>query len=420
MNTGNPTETALAWQSLKADRILLLTIIVSALGYFVDIFDLLLFSIVRVQSLKDIGVDQSALLGTGVFLINVQMAGLLLGGFFWGVIGDKIGRLTVLFASILLYSLANILNGFIHSVESYAVLRFIGGFGLAGELGLCVTLVSELLPKGMRGLGTTFIATVGVSGATFAAVIAESFGWRDAYIIGGVMGLCLLALRFNLRESPIFSHSHDKKSIRHGSLVQLFTTPRILKKYLLVVLVGAPLWAVVGILITFSPEFAATFNMPEMPKAGTAVLFCYAGLTVGDMGIGVISQFVKSRRKAIGFALFFLSLTTIAYMTALTGASLQFFYAVCFILGLGAGYWAMFVQLGAEHFGTNLRATAATSIPNVVRGLTIPMTAGFQAMIPYTGVAVSGMIVMAVTLLISFSALAVIDETYAADLDYNE
>lgn len=407
-------------EKLLSDRVLVLTIVVSALGYFVDIFDLLLFSIVRMQSLKDIGVPDAELLSTGVFLINMQMAGLLIGGFIWGVIGDKIGRLSVLFASILLYSVANILNGFVHSVESYAILRFIGGFGLAGELGLCVTLVSELLPKTLRGLGTTFIASVGVLGATFAAIINDMFGWRDAYIIGGVMGLCLLALRFNLRESVIFKHSRDLKTVRHGSLKQLFTTPRILKKYMAVILVGAPLWAVVGILITFSPEFAKAFGMAELPKAGTAVLFCYAGLAVGDLGIGLISQYLKSRKKAIFTALCFLSVTTIVFVKCLYGATVELFYATCFVLGLGAGYWAMFVQLGAEHFGTNLRATTATSIPNVVRGLTIPMTAAFQAMIPYTGLVASGMIVMTATLMISFTALNMMAETYTADLDYNE
>jgi MFS family permease len=405
-------------KQLTADKAIFLTLVVSALGYFVDIFDLLLFSIVRVQSLKDLGVSGDALLEQGVFLINVQMAGLLIGGIFWGVLGDKIGRIGVLFASITLYSLANIANGFITNIEQYAFLRFIGGLGLAGELGLCITLVSEILPKGIRGWGTAFVAGIGVTGAAFATLVAEMTDWRTAYIVGGAMGLMLLALRLRLHESDIFTRT-KKKSVRRGSLMTLFGTPALLKKYIQVVLVGAPIWAAVGIFITFTPEFAKDFGMTAAPSAGKAVLFSYLGFAVGDLLSGALSQLWRSRRKAIGAFLLFLISTTMIFIF-MPHDSLPVYYGLCFLLGVGGGYWAMFVQVGAEQFGTNIRATAATSIPNVVRGLVIPMTASFHALIPSLGVAHAGLAVMGCTVIIAFISLYFMRETFHADLDYLE
>ena len=404
----------------QVDRATLLTLLVAALGYFVDIFDLLMFSIVRVQSLKGLGVPEDRILDTGILLINTQMAGLLLGGIIWGIWGDRLGRVSVLFGSILLYSGANIANGFVHSVELYAVFRFLAGVGLAGELGAGVTLASELFPKAWRGLGTTFIASIGVSGAVFAALVADFFDWRAAYITGGCMGLALLVLRLNVRESGLYekiAQSTDKVS--RGNIALLFNSPQRFLRYLSVILIGAPIWGVVGLFITFTPEFAKDFGMAEIPKAGTAVLACYAGLCIGDALSGILSQYLRSRRKAVAICLLMTGLFIALYVLA-PHAGLSEYYSLCFLMGVGTGYWAMFVQMGAEQFGTNIRATAAISIPNMVRASTIPMTAGFHALIPFLGVTESGVTVLAIVIGLAFVSLFFLRETFHEDLDYVE
>lgn len=407
-------------QREQVDKATLLTVTVAALGYFVDIFDLLLFSIVRVQSLKSIGVPEDQILETGIYLINVQMAGLLVGGIVWGIWGDKLGRISVLFGSILLYSVANIANGFVHNVEMYALFRFIAGVGLAGELGAGVTLASELFPRAWRGLGTTFIASVGVLGAVFAAFVAELTDWRTAYIIGGVMGLALLLLRINVRESGLYEKmAKGAQNISRGNFLMLITNGKLFTRYLAVILVGAPLWGIVGLFITFTPEFAKDFGMTVIPKAGTAVLACYAGLAVGDAFSGILSQLLRSRRKAVAICLVFMSCSIAAYVLA-PHETLFEYYSLCFLMGVGAGYWAMFVQMGAEQFGTNIRATAATSIPNMVRGFIIPMSASFHFLIPYTGVTMAGVTVLAVMISLAFLSLLVLRETFHEDLDYIE
>lgn len=399
---------------LTQDKLVLMAVVVSALGYFVDIFDLLLFSIVRIQSLKDLGVDDAAIMGVGVRLINIQMAGLLIGGFFWGILGDRIGRTSVLFGSIVLYSLANIANGFVQTVDQYAVLRFVGGIGLAGELGIGVTLVSELLPRQIRGWGAAIIAGFGTLGAAAAALVAEATDWRTAYIIGGVMGLALLGLRMKLHDADIFTRA---KAAPRGSLRVLFGTPRLLLKYMQVVLAGAPIWAAVGIFITFTPEFAEAFGMSVKPTAGMAVLSCYLGLAISDIFAGILSQLWRSRRKCIAAYLVFLACAVLVFVTVRT-ESLPVYYFLCFTLGLGAGYWAMFVQVAAEQFGTNIRATATTSVPCIVRGLVIPMTTGFHVLVPSLGVVGAGMAVMWAALALAAISVYRMRETFDIDLDY--
>lgn len=399
------------------DRATLMTIIVAALGYFVDIFDLLLFSIVRIESLKDLALEGDELMSQGIFLINVQMAGLLIGGLLWGVWGDKFGRVSVLFGSILMYSLANIANAYVQSVEMYAVLRFIAGIGLAGELGAGVTLASELLPRKWRGLGTTFIASIGVLGATLAAVVAELTDWRTAYMVGGFMGLGLLALRINVRESGMFQHMN--KEVSKGNLLLFVTRWNLFKRYVAVILVGAPLWGVVGLFVTFTPEFAKAMNLSILPLAGTAVLACYAGLAVGDVLSGLISQYFKSRRKAVVVFLF-MTIASITLYVLCPKESLFVYYALCFVLGVSIGYWAMFVQMGAEQFGTNIRATAAISLPNMVRGMVIPITTAFHFLTPSMGVLGAGLSVMAVLIALAFVSVFTLKETFDADLDYIE
>ena len=403
------------------DRATLLTIIVAALGYFVDIFDLLLFSIVRVQSLKDLGVAGDDMLSSGILLLNTQMAGLLIGGLLWGILGDRFGRKSVLFGSILLYSLANLANGFVQDLNSYAALRFIAGIGLAGELGAGVTLASELLPRQWRGLGTTFIAFIGIMGAAVAVAVAELTDWRTAYIVGGVIGLCLLAMRVGVRESGMYHKvSSGAEKVSRGNIMLFFRKPELLKRLLLVILVGGPTWGVVGMFITFTPEFAKDFGMTVLPTAGRAVLFCYIGVSIGGAISGLLSQYLQSRRKSVAISFIALIAMIGVYVSIPYGGSTSAYYFVCFLIGLPCGYWAMFVQMGAEQFGTNIRATAATSIPNFVRAMTIPITMSFHALMPHTGVTGAGLIVMGVLMTLAFLALWRLKETFHTDLDYVE
>lgn len=402
------------------DRATLLTIIVAALGYFVDVFDLLLFSIVRVQSLKDLGLEGEAITSSGIFLLNVQMAGLLVGGLAWGVMGDRCGRKSVLFGSILLYSVANLANGFVHDVNTYAALRFIAGIGLAGELGAGVTLASELLPRTWRGLGTSFISMVGVLGAILAVLVAEMADWRTAYIVGGVIGLALLFMRVNVRESGLYRQLMEKSHDTGRGNVLLLLRPDALKRLLAVILVGAPLWGVVALFITLTPEFATDFGMTALPTAGRAVLFCYIGISIGGMLSGLLSQKLQSRKKSVAVSLAALAVLIVVYVLTPYGDSAELYYGVCFLLGLACGYWAMFIQMGAEQFGTNIRATAATSIPNFVRAVTIPATLGFAALKPLFGVTGAGVAVVGLMLVLAFAGLASLKETFHTDLDYTE
>lgn len=409
------------WQELTRDRVVVLTIIVGALGYFVDVFDLLLFSILRIKSLEDIGVPKEQMLDAGILLLNVQMAGLLLGGILWGVAGDKFGRLSVLFGSIILYSIGNIANAFVETVPQYAALRFITGVGLAGELGVGVTLAAELLPRRLRGLGTTFIATIGVLGATFGAVLAAYVSWRTAYLVGGGMGLVLLLLRIGVRESGMYRKmAAAGRAVKRGSLLLFFKKGGLLRRYLAVLAIGAPIWCAIGLFITFTPEFAADFGMKDpLPTAARAVLWSYIGLAIGDCLSGVMSQALQSRRKSIAISMLALIVFTLMFCLVRTDSH-AVYYLLCGLLGIGAGYWAMFVQAGAEQFGTNVRATAATTVPNMVRGLAIPMTLGFRAFIPALGVTGAGLAVMGIVMALAFLGLWLVKETFHADLDYIE
>jgi putative MFS transporter len=404
---------------MKIERKALITVGVAALGYFVDIFDLLLFSIVRQASLKDLGVPENELLDQGVLLINTQMAGLLVGGVLWGVLGDKRGRLSVLFGSIFLYSIANIANAFVWDVPSYAVLRFIAGVGLAGELGAAITLVSEMLPRETRAWGTTTVAAVGILGAVFAGVVGDLVHWRTAYLIGGGMGLALLVLRFQMLESGMFERVSKSSKVVRGDFLMLFRSTARFRKFLNCVLIGVPIWFVIGILITFSPELATALGVAEPVAAGKAVMWSYLGLSVGDLLSGAISQKMRSRKKVVfGFLILTWGLVTLyCYGPTL---SVQGFYALCVGLGLGVGYWAVFVTIGAEQFGTNLRATVATSVPNFVRGSVVLLTTGFQFAQAHWGKIHGAYAVGCVSLLIAFFALWGLEETHAKDLDFLE
>ncbi len=394
-------------------------VIVAALGYFVDIYDLLLFSIVRRPSMIDLGTPESDLVSEGILLLNMQMAGLLLGGIIWGILGDKKGRLSVLFGSILMYSLANLANGFVQNIEQYAVLRFIAGIGLAGELGAGITLVAEVLPKEKRGYGTTLIATVGMLGAVVAYFVASSFDWRVAYFIGGGMGLGLLLLRVGVFESGVYGKIKNA-DIAKGNFFMLFTNKIRMKRYLACIFIGIPIWFVVGILITFSPEFAKVLGVSGEIVAGRAVMFCYIGLALGDLCSGLLSQLLKVRKKVV---LLFVVLCMMGVTTYLTMPFKNnvYFYGICMFLGFSSGYWAIFVTMAAEQFGTNLRATVTTTVPNFIRGTVIPLTMMFEFLRYALGnmilsAAITGVVVFAITLF----AYTGLKETFNSDLDFIE
>ena len=402
----------------KTKRNVMLTVVVAALGYFVDIYDLILFSIVRVPSLKSFGLSGEALTDVGVRLINCQMGGMLIGGILWGILGDKRGRLTVLFGSILTYSLANIANGFAQTVLQYEIMRFVAGVGLAGELGAGITLVSEVMPKEKRGIGTTIVAGVGILGAVVAALVGDAFSWRTAYFVGGGLGLALLFVRVGVTESGMFEQT-KKSGVRHGDFFLLFRKATRLKRYLAVILVGIPVWYAVGILVTFSPEIAKGMGLVELPKPSTAVMLMYSGLAVGDFGSGFLSHILKSRKKVLFGFLTLSSLATVAYFT-IGRSSLFAFYVVVVILGVASGYWAVFVTVASEQFGTNIRATATTTAPNFVRGAVVIVTSSFQLLKGPVGVVWSAAVVGVVVLGIGFLSIAGLEETHGKDLDFIE
>ena len=397
-----------------------LTILVATLGYFVDVFDLILFGVVRVSSLKSIGVDDNQILSTGILLINIQLIGLLVGGFLWGVLGDKFGRLSVLLGSILLYSASTFANAFVDNVTLYAILRFLAGVGLAGELGIGVTLVSEIMPRQYRGIGATIIGAAGMLGAVTAGLVGDSLGWRFAYGFGGLMGLALLLMRIGLKESPLYLELAKKNAgSQRGRLFSLLNTPFLLRRYIAVILVPLPLLTMVWILVAFTPEFAASFGASVPLQAGKAITFCYIGMTIGDVLCGLLSQFLKSRRKAIAWFLLMLSITCAAHFL-LRPATAGLYYLSCLFMGLAGGYWIVAIQFGAEQFGTNIRATAATSLPHIARALVIPATVGFKAMNPMMGVAASWAIIMAVAMFLSLLSLFILKDSFHKDLDYVE
>jgi predicted MFS family arabinose efflux permease len=410
--TGNTPQTGILRQVLS------LPVIVAALGYFVDIYDLVLFSIVRVPSLKAIGVEGQELIDKGVFLLNMQMAGMLLGGVLWGILGDRKGRLKIMFGSIFLYSVANLANGMVTSVESYAALRFIAGIGLAGELGAGITLVSEVLHRTIRGYGTMIVASVGVSGAILANFVAKGFDWRTAFVIGGVLGLLLLLLRVSVAESGMFREMASAAVVR-GNFLSLFTSRDRFGRFAHSILIGLPSWFVVGVLITFSPEFARVLAVQGTISAGNAVMYCYIGLVAGDLASGLLSQLLQSRKKVVLIFLLISVAAVAAYFSA-RGVSAGMFYGICGLLGFGIGYWAIFVTVAAEQFGTNLRATVATSVPNFVRGMTIPITMLFQLARTYLGIETGALVVGALCLVIALISLSRLQETFHKDLDYFE
>jgi MFS family permease len=401
--------------SLTNPKLLNAAVVVAALGYFVDIYDLLLFSIVRIPSLESLGQNT---LDNGIFLINMQMAGMLIGGILWGVLGDKKGRLSVLFGSIFLYSLANIANGMVQSLEAYAAWRFIAGIGLAGELGAGITLVAEILPKEKRGLGTMIVASVGLLGAVVAGILAKFFDWRVCYFIGGGLGMALLLLRIGVSESGMFKQAQDK-NISKGNFFALFNNKARFVRYMRCIFIGLPTWFVVGVLVTFSPEFAKALGVEGTIIAGDAVMYAYIGLVVGDLASGLLSQLLKSRIKVMFIFLALSGLVSFIYLNA-HDVSQTMIYILCFALGFSNGFWVIFVTIAAEQFGTNLRATVTTTVPNFVRGALVMITIMFETFKAQYGILTSAMIVGVICLSIAFFFLNGMKETFHEDLNYLE
>jgi MFS family permease len=399
-------------------RSAILATTVAALGYLVDIYDLILFSVVRDPSLTTIGVPASEQLSVGNFLQSMQMLGMVVGGLLWGILGDKRGRLSVLFGSIILYSLANIANGFVQDVPTYAVLRVVAGIGLAGELGAGITLVSELLDPKIRGYATTLIAGVGICGAVLAVVVAWNFEWRTAYFIGGGAGLALLVLRVGVLESGIFDRA-KKTGVSRGNFLKLFSKPERAIKYLAIVGVGVPIWYAIGILAVLSPNITEAMGLTPPPERPTAVLVCYVGLAVGDFACGFYSQLARSRKRAL-FVFLVLNVIAVGLYFAAGFVSAFMVYVAIFVLGVANGYWAVFVTVASEQFGTNLRATATTTAPNFVRGSLVLVTLGFESLRGLIGVPGAALAMGVVVLALGFYSLVKTEETYGKDLDYVE
>jgi len=405
----------------KKASVFSLTVVVAALGYFVDIYDLLIFGIIRIPSLKELGLTADEITTKGEWILSAQMAGLLLGGILWGIWGDKKGRVKVLFGSILIYSIANICNGFVQTVEQYTAIRFLAGIGLAGELGAGITLVAELLPKEKRGIGTSIVAGFGVLGAAVAFLIKEEFHWRTCYFIGGGLGILLLLLRISVLESGLYSRIRDSE-VKKGQFGMLLNSRERFTKYIKSVFIGLPTWLVIGILITFSSEFGKQFGITGDIDPGRSIMYAYIGLAIGDITIGLVSQWLKSRKKALYIFYALTIVSMLLYFTTQWNGTPGWMYTLCFFLGFSIGFWAIFVTVGAEQFGTNLRATAATTVPNFVRGLLPLILLLFKEIrgIGSIGYVNGAIITSVIVMVVSAIAVITLPETFHKDLNYEE
>ena len=404
-----------------------MVVLVAALGYFVDIYDLQLFNVVSKDSLRGIGILDPVVVDRYDYLLFLwQMCGMLVGGLLWGILGDQKGRMSVLFGSILIYSLANVANAFVVDLTQYSIVRFIAGVGLAGELGAAITLVSEIMHRESRGYGTLIVVTMGALGAVAAALISNNpfviFGlqpWQMAYIIGGVLGLVLLLLRVSTYESGMFEHMKHNNQIKKGNFFMLFNNRERFKKYLACILVGLPVWFCIGILIKFSDKFAALVEVVGDVKVGYAIMYAYLGLSVGDLISGLLSQLLKSRKKVVIAYLLFTIVLVFVFLFA-KGLTANSYYFLCFLLGCATGYWALFVTIASEQFGTNIRATVTTTVPNFVRGAVVPIILVFKTLERSMGAVNSALVVGGICISLAMIAIFSLKETFSKDLDYIE
>ena len=404
--------------SVKNNNLFQLAVIVSALGFFVDVYDLLLFGIIRKPSLADLGLSPPEVLTQGELIISVQMIGLLVGGVIWGIIGDKKGRLNVLFGSILIYSIANILNGMVTDTTQYLVMRFIAGVGLAGELGAGITLISELLPKEKRGLAAAMIASFGILGAVTAFFMKEMFFWRTCYYIGGGLGLVLLVLRIRVHESILYAQLKSQ-TVERGNFLMFFTNKERCYRYFRCILIGLPAWYIIGVLVTFSDQFGSSFGI-EGVDPGKAIMFLYLAIAFGDLSVGLLSQRLQSRKQAL-FIFYGITVLFASFFFLQQGGSTTTFYLICAGLGYGTGFTVVYITMSAEQFGTNLRASAAISIPNMVRGALPLIILLFKLMRNIfdnyvTGAWVTGALLMTIAVIAAIKT----EETFGKDLDFVE
>jgi MFS family permease len=394
-------------------------VIIAALGYFVDIYDLILFNVVKEASLNAIGLYGDEFKNYEIAMFNWQMFGMLLGGLIWGILGDKKGRVSILFGSIILYSLANIANGLVTNVEQYIVCRLIAGIGLAGELGAGITLVSETMHKDKRGIGTMIIVSFGALGAVAAALVGHNFEWNTAYFIGGGLGLALLALRAGAFESGMYNNLKQEKHVSRGNFLMLFKNKNRALLYFQSILIGVPIWFMIGVLINLSPRFVTIEGVTSKQMVSEAVMYTYIGLSAGDVFSGLLSQYLKSRKKVI-FLYLFMSVGLVAYFLNSVHPSLELFRFNCLLLGIGTGYWALFVQVASENFGTNIRSTVTNTVPNFVRGSVVPITLAFKHLAEKGDAQNAAIIVGGTCLAIAMVSLYFMKETFSKDLNYHE
>lgn len=390
---------------------------VAALGYFVDIYDLIVFNVVKDESLRALGFTGEELKNNEIFLFNLQMTGMLVGGLLWGILGDIKGRVSVLFGSIFLYSAANIANAYVTSIEQYAFWRFVAGLGLAGELGAGITLVSETMHKEKRGYGTMIIVTFGALGAVAASLVGKSFGWQNTYIVGGCMGLALLLLRAGAFESGMYTSLKSTKGIKKGNFPAIFTQRSSALKYLACVCIGLPIWFVIGVLVNLSNRFGEYYNVQL--NVADSVMYAYLGLSAGDLFSGLASQVWRSRKKVVLLNLFLLSVFAVIYLY-FPGSSAGYYKFLCFLLGAATGYWALFVTIASEQFGTNIRSTVTNTVPNFVRGAVVPITLGFKSLVPALGIIHSALVVGIICVVLAVISTWYIQESFSKDLNYIE
>ncbi len=417
MLTAKSLTTDITLSAKKYDWLITVAIIVSALGYFVDMYDVYLFNVVRTQSLTSLGVAEKDLLSTGISIIDWTFTGMFIGGIVWGILGDKKGRLKVLFGSIIIYSLATFATSFVESVTQYKILRLISGFGLAGELGAGVTLICELMKPERRGYGTLLIAATGLYGIVFASFIAHHFNWRTTYIIGSCMGVILLILRISVSESGIFKKSFENSSLQKGNFLKLISKKNLVFKYLKLILIGSPITIIAGILVSAAPEFGKQFGMKEIPDTGTALAVYYIGVSTCEIFITLLSQRLKSRKKTI-FTGLFIQLAAVLWFLFIPPKTLFAFYAGCALLG--STYLPVLMTTVSEQFGTNLRATATVSAPNFMRAMFIVLSFIFQLIRPSAGLINSAAIVIVSAIFISATAVFFTKETFGKHLDFYE
>lgn len=397
-----------------------LLIIVAALGYFVDIYDLIVFNVVKNESLQALGFVGEALKTNEIYLFNLQMTGMLIGGVLWGIMGDKRGRVSVLFGSILMYSVANILNAFVVNIEQYAIIRFIAGIGLAGELGAGITLVAENMPKEKRGYGTMIIVTFGALGAVVAGLVGKSFGWQSTYIVGGCLGLALLLMRAGAYESGMYKNLQENKHIKRGNLLSIFKKSDNLLKYLACIFIGLPIWFAIGVLINLSNRFAEAHGFTGSINIADSVMFAYLGLSSGDLASGLLSQWLKSRKKVVYLYLFLSLVLMLIFLFNTSYLSANYYKWMCFGIGFATGYWALFVTIASEQFGTNIRSTVTNTVPNFVRGAVVPITLSFASLSAGLGVIQAAFWVGLACLFLAYIATLYIKDSFSKDLNYFE